>query len=87
MGSGDGADAVHPGHVGALGTDGDEDGVADIHDIDDAALTAARYLCQAHGTMAGQDAWIAAIRSYNDSADYQRRVADAADHYAQFTTE
>lgn len=67
------------------GTDGDEDGAADIHDIDDAALTAARYLCQAHGTLEGSGAWIGAIRSYNDDPEYQRRVADAAAHYAGFT--
>ncbi|WOF22821.1 lytic murein transglycosylase [Microbacterium betulae] len=67
------------------GADGDEDGVADIHDIDDAALTAARYLCQAHGTLEGSSAWIGAIRSYNDDPAYQRRVAEAAAHYAGFT--
>lgn len=66
------------------GSDGDEDGTADVHDIDDAALTAARYLCDAHGTLDGSDAWIGAIRSYNSDPDYQNRVAAAASEYASF---
>ncbi|GAA4770726.1 lytic murein transglycosylase [Microbacterium gilvum] len=64
------------------GVDGDGDGVVDPHDIDDVALTAARYLCQARGTLEGSDAWIAAIRSYNDTDDYQLQVAEAATRYA-----
>lgn len=64
-------------------SDGSGDGSADIDHIDDAALTAARYLCAARGTLADGDAWVAAVRSYNDSAEYQQRVADAAAEYAR----
>ncbi|MFT4258428.1 lytic murein transglycosylase [Microbacterium sp.] len=71
-----------PGTWEIWGTDANDDGIADIHNIDDAALTAARYLCHAYGTLDGSASWIGAIRSYNDSADYQDRVADAAAHYA-----
>lgn len=63
------------------GSDGDGDGVADIHQIDDAALSAARYLCHARGSLDSADEWIAAIRSYNDDEPYLRRVSDAATHY------
>jgi len=66
----------------AWGADGNDDGVADANNIDDAALTAARYLCHAHGTLDGSAAWIDAIRSYNANTDYQNRVAVAAAHYA-----
>lgn len=65
------------------GSDGNGDGTADIDHIDDAALAAARYLCAARGTLADGDAWVAAVRSYNDSAEYQQRVADAAVQYAR----
>lgn len=64
-------------------SDGSGDGSADIDHIDDAALTAARYLCAARGTLADGDAWVAAVRSYNDSMEYQQRVADAAAEYAR----
>ncbi|WOF22820.1 lytic murein transglycosylase [Microbacterium betulae] len=64
------------------GVDGDGDGAVDPHDIDDAALTAARYLCHAQGTLEGSDAWIGAVRTYNDTDDYQLRVAEAATRYA-----
>ncbi|MDI6944916.1 lytic murein transglycosylase [Microbacterium barkeri] len=63
--------------------DADGDGRTDPHDIDDAAATAARYLCQAHGTLDSPEAWIGAIRSYNDTDDYQRQVAEAATRYAE----
>lgn len=69
------------------GVDGDEDGVVDINDVDDAALTAARYLCQAQGTLDGAGAWIAAVRSYNDDPDYQDRVATAGARYASLDGE
>lgn len=61
--------------------DGDGDGAVDPHDIDDAALTAARYLCRQHATLTGAASWIEAIRSYNDTGDYQRQVAEAATRY------
>lgn len=63
--------------------DADGDGRFDPHDIDDAAATAARYLCQAYGTLGSPETWIGAIRSYNDTDDYQLQVAEAATRYAE----
>jgi membrane-bound lytic murein transglycosylase B len=62
-------------------TDGDGDGLADPNDIDDAALAAARYLCESGDLMAG-DTWSRSIFSYNHSNDYVLDVYTAADTYA-----
>jgi membrane-bound lytic murein transglycosylase B len=64
--------------------DGDGDGVADPNDVDDAALAAARYLCQSGDLMVG-DTWSRAILSYNYSTDYVLNVYTAADTYADRT--
>ncbi|MDJ1371222.1 hypothetical protein C7K25_07550 [Gulosibacter molinativorax] len=69
------------------GTDGNGDGIEDPHHIDDAAMTAALYLCNAQGTLEGADNWIPAIRSYNNTDDYQKQVADAASNYARIERE
>ncbi|WP_243855071.1 lytic transglycosylase domain-containing protein [Diaminobutyricimonas sp. TR449] len=63
------------------GADGNGDTVADPHQIDDAALTAARYLCAA-GDLLQPDTWRTAILSYNHSEEYVANVADAANGYA-----
>ncbi|RLV54964.1 hypothetical protein D9V41_14200 [Aeromicrobium phragmitis] len=66
------------------GADGNGDGTSDPHHIDDAALAAARYLCSVPDDGLGESqGWIAAIRTYNNSAQYQRDVAAAAEEYAQ----
>lgn len=65
------------------GVDVSGDGVADPHNIDDAAVTAARYLCRLDGTLETDETWIRAVRSYNDTLDYQTRVATAAARYAE----
>ncbi|MDO5079881.1 lytic transglycosylase domain-containing protein [Buchananella hordeovulneris] len=62
--------------------DGNADGKTDPHQIDDAALAAARYLCQA-GDMTKAEDWIRAVRAYNNSLDYNGKVADQAALYAQ----
>ncbi|WP_261163820.1 lytic murein transglycosylase [Microbacterium sp. Marseille-Q6965] len=64
------------------GVDANGDGAASPHSIDDAAAAAADYLCRLDGTLEGSDAWIRAIRSYNDTLDYQTQVARAAVRYA-----
>lgn len=64
------------------GADGDGDGVVDPQQIDDAAYSAARYLCAAGGDLRDPQAWIAAVASYNDTIDYNHRVAEAATAYA-----
>lgn len=58
------------------------DGHASPHSIDDAAATAAAYLCRLDGSLAQPEQWIRAVRSYNDTLDYQLQVADAAVDYA-----
>ncbi len=62
--------------------DGTRDGTADVHNIDDAALTAAAYLCDAGGDLTVAQNWIAAIAAYNSDATYNNSVASAASRYA-----
>ncbi len=73
-----------PGTWRRWGTDGSGDAVADPNQIDDAALSAARYLC-ASGSMASGDGWRAAIFSYNHSDAYVNSVAAVANRYAAAT--
>jgi len=65
------------------GSDGDGDGDADRNDLDDAAWSAARYLC-ADGPITGTR-WGLAVFSYNHSDDYVRQVYDVASAYATKT--
>lgn len=65
------------------GVDGSGDGKADPHNIDDAAMSAASYLCHAREGLDDADSWISAIRSYNNSVQYQNDVAEAANHYGE----
>lgn len=62
--------------------DGDRDGSADVDDLDDAALAAAVYLCDAGGDLTDPAGWIAAVHAYNPSAEYNARVAGAAERLA-----
>jgi hypothetical protein len=54
----------------SAGRDGDDDGVSDPNDIDDAALAAADYLCPSSGSILSDSALNAAIFSYNHSDYY-----------------
>lgn len=71
-----------PGTWRFVAVDGSGDGVADVHNIDDAALGAAFYLCQAGGDLRESPAWIAAVTAYNPDPAYVNRVAEAAAAYA-----
>lgn len=62
--------------------DGDGDGSADPHDLDDAALAAGRYLCADGVDLSTADGWRGAVLSYNHSEDYLAAVLAAADAYA-----
>ena len=62
-------------------SDGNGDGVADPDQIDDAALTAGRYLC-ASGRMKTSQGWLAGIYAYNHSSAYVEKVAETANAYA-----
>ncbi len=68
------------------GADGNGDGVKDPQDIDDAVLSAARYLCASGGDLQSGGGWTAAIRSYNPNDSYVRAVLSDADYYAQAAT-
>ena len=67
---------------GQFGLDANGDGVADPHQIDDAALSSAKLLCSGDHDLSTQDDWADSILGYNQSMDYLRRVAGAANAYA-----
>jgi membrane-bound lytic murein transglycosylase B len=68
------------------GVDGDGDGTADPQDLDDAAYSAARYLCASGQDLATGAGWSAAILSYNHSDAYVEAVYAAAKAYAERTS-
>jgi membrane-bound lytic murein transglycosylase B len=55
----------------------------DPQNIDDASLTAARYLCADGRDLARPQGWWDAVLSYNNSVDYGQQVFSAADAYAR----
>ncbi len=62
----------------AWAVDGDTDGITDPHDIDDAASTAASYLCGGAGELTDERA---ALRRYNASDAYVEEVLSWAARY------
>lgn len=67
---------------GRYGRDANGDGVADPHQIDDAALGSAHLLCEEGRDLASPEGWSQAILSYNQSREYLINVRDAAASYA-----
>lgn len=63
------------------GIDGDGDGRKNPHDIEDAALAAGRYLCDAGGDLGESRGWSAAVLTYNQSVAYASKVARTATTY------
>jgi membrane-bound lytic murein transglycosylase B len=63
------------------GTDATGDGKADVFNINDAALSAARYLCAAGGDLHGQAGQVRAVLAYNHSVEYLGQVLALADAY------
>lgn len=63
--------------------DADRDGVTNPNDIDDAALTAAVYLCKGGRDLAKAESWWDAILSYNAVRPYAQRVFQYADDYGR----
>ena len=59
------------------------DGVPNPNNVDDAALTAARYLCAAGGDLSTPTGWRNAIGAYNTPPAYAVRVTDLAGQYAR----
>lgn len=63
------------------GTDANGDGVADPDNLDDAALSAGRYLCDRGGDLTTANGWTTALFAYNRSTDYMALVRDRAAAY------
>ncbi|MDP9091865.1 MAG: lytic murein transglycosylase [Actinomycetota bacterium] len=63
------------------GTDADGNGIGDPFNINDAALTAARYLCSAGGDLRTRAGQVAAVLAYNHSDQYLAQVLALADAY------
>jgi membrane-bound lytic murein transglycosylase B len=64
------------------GRDGNGDGEADPLNIDDAALSAASYLCAGGRDLTTAAGWTDAVLSYNQSDSYVGKVRDQANAYA-----
>lgn len=64
------------------GVDANNDGVISPDNFDDAALSAAGYLCFRGKDMATPPGWMNALRAYNHSDQYARAVRDWASAYA-----
>ncbi|MEU5937839.1 lytic murein transglycosylase [Micromonospora sp. NPDC047548] len=64
-----------------IGVDADNDGRKDPHNLNDAALAAARYLCKGGRNMTIPGDWWGAILSYNDVRRYAQDVFDKANQY------
>lgn len=63
--------------------DGNGDGKADPENIDDAALTTARYLCVGGRDMGTPQGWWAGLFSYNNSVEYGQKVFGLAETYGR----
>ena len=72
-----------PGTWALFAVDGDSDGRADPFDIDDVALAAGRYLCEAGGDLRTEVGRRNAVYSYNRSDEYVRLVLDLSEEYAR----
>ncbi len=64
------------------GVDANGDGVLDPQSIDDAALTAARYLCASGGDLTSREGWQQALLTYNQSTSYLHTVRHRAAAYS-----
>jgi membrane-bound lytic murein transglycosylase B len=65
----------------AYGADANGDGKADIFNINDAALGAARYLCAAGGDLSTQAGQVRAVLAYNHNDQYLAQVLALANAY------
>ncbi|MPZ85729.1 MAG: transglycosylase SLT domain-containing protein [Actinophytocola sp.] len=55
----------------------------DPQNVDDAALSAARYLCASGGDLSTAEGWWRAVMAYNGSVTYGQNVFSGADAYAK----
>lgn len=65
----------------AYGADANGDGRADVFNINDAALGAARYLCAAGGNLRTAAGQVAAVLAYNHNDEYLAQVLALANFY------
>jgi membrane-bound lytic murein transglycosylase B len=71
-----------PGTWKSFAADGNGDGIADPHNIYDAAVATGNYLCKtAGGPVTEPENASRAVYAYNRSAEYNRQVLTLADHY------
>lgn len=68
------------------GVDAHNDGIASPDNLDDAALSAAGYLCYRGGDLGTSRGWMAALLAYNNSRLYARTVRRWAIAYASGRT-
>src|SRR6202007_2750154 len=71
-----------PGTWARYASDGDGDGKADVQNIFDASLAAARYLCSGGLDLCDSSAVMTAILRYNNSVAYAQNVMGWAAAYA-----
>lgn len=71
-----------PGTWERWGADGNADGGRNPQNIDDAALAAGRYLCDAGGDLSTRRGWLEAVLTYNNSAAYASEVASYGERHA-----
>jgi membrane-bound lytic murein transglycosylase B len=71
-----------PGTWSRYASDGDGDGKADVQNLYDSSLAAARYLCSGNLNLRDQSHVMAAILRYNNSVAYARNVLGWAAAYA-----
>ncbi|WP_309711951.1 lytic murein transglycosylase [Pseudolysinimonas sp.] len=67
-------------------TDASGDGVEDPHNIDDAAMATANYLCRVSIGIDTEQGWIAAVSGFNSPQSYRDTVARYAVRYAEATS-
>jgi membrane-bound lytic murein transglycosylase B len=65
----------------SYGVDANGDGKADIFNVNDAALGAARYLCAAGGNLRSQSGRVRAVLAYNHNDQYLAQVLALAQAY------
>ncbi|ULE35741.1 lytic murein transglycosylase [Mycobacterium sp. IDR2000157661] len=71
-----------PGTWSRYASDGDGDGKADVQNLYDSSLAAARYLCSGNMNLRDQSHVMSAILRYNNSVAYARNVLGWAGAYA-----
>ncbi|WJY89385.1 hypothetical protein CCONF_04175 [Corynebacterium confusum] len=65
-----------------VGVDANGDGHPDPNQIDDAAAGAAKLLCLDGRDLSHEQGWVDGVFAYNQSGEYVRKVAAAANSYA-----